>query len=118
MWRHPASQPANQPSSIFEEYFPINKVCHNNSLAGRNLQHVTSNVLGVIPPTFLLSVFTFLQPFMALTKLSSRTKEQGAAGAGAAGAAEESAVKDTLPSPKNFRHFRWRSAKSYPLRIK
>jgi len=55
---------------------------------------------------------------MALTKLSSRTKEQGAAGAGAAGAAEESAVKDTLPSPKNFRHFRWRSAKSYPLRIK
>jgi len=58
---------------------------------------------------------------MALTKLSSRNKEQGAAGAGAAGAAgaaEESAVKDTLPSPKNFRHFRWRSAKRDPLRIK
>lgn len=45
-----ANQPSSQSASIFEEYFPINKVCHNNSLAARNLQHVTSNVLGVIPP--------------------------------------------------------------------
>lgn len=39
---------------------------------------------------------------------------QGAAAAGAGPAGQESATKDTLPAPRhrNFKHFRWHSAKS------
>lgn len=105
-WMYPLNSMLRHSANIFEEYFPINKVCHNNSLWLWNLQHVTSYVHHS-SPSYLplsLSIYIFAAIYGADEAKQRQPKEQ-----------PRNRWRRTLypgRSPWNFKHFRWHSAKT------